>query len=103
MDVTLDHLFDGVTGAIDLRDRTQVTELEFARELARVAGASQDLIHSHGFRTGKALFEWTKSPSHLPPLPTMLERFVRECRCDCSIPVRLHAQAGEGLLVEAAE
>lgn len=103
MDVTLDLLFDRVTGAIDLRNRSQLSELEFARELALVADAPEQLIRSHGAAPERPLYSWTPSYSFLPPLPTTLERFVRECRCDCALPAFGHAVQEEPPLVQAAE
>jgi dTDP-4-dehydrorhamnose reductase len=86
IDVTLDLLFDGVTGAIDLRNRSQLSELEFARELALVADAPERLIRVQGSPAERPMFSFSPAHSYLPPLASMLERFVRECRCECAIP-----------------
>jgi hypothetical protein len=102
IDVTLDLLFDGMTGVVDLRNRSQLTELEFARELALVADAPEQLIRVQGSPSEQPMFSFSPSPSYLPPLSSTLERFVRECRCDCAQPSGGHA-AQDGILVQAAE
>jgi dTDP-4-dehydrorhamnose reductase len=102
IDVTLDLLFDGVTGAVDLRNRSQLSELDFARALAMVAEAPERLIQAEGSPAEQSLFSFSPPPSNLPPLSSMLERFVRECRCDCAIVGARYA-APAGSLVQAAE
>jgi dTDP-4-dehydrorhamnose reductase len=102
IDVTLDLLFDGVTGAVDLRNPGQLSELNFARELALVAEAPGSLIRTEGTRAERSLFSFSPAQSFLPPLSSMLERFVRECRCECAI-LRTGDAAASGSLVQAAE
>lgn len=102
IDVTLDLLFDGVTGAVDLRNRSQLSELEFAHALALVAEAPERLIRVEGSPAEQSIFSFSPSQSYLPPLSSMLERFVRECRCECAVAARRNA-APNGLLVQAAE
>jgi hypothetical protein len=102
IDVTLDLLFDGVTGAVDLRNRSQLSELDFARELALVAEAPERLIRAEGSPAERPMFPFLAQQSYLPPLSSLLERFVRECRCECATP-RVRDAAPEGSLVQAAE
>ena len=80
IDVTLDLLFDGVSGAVDLRNSDRLSKIEFARELAAVAEASNDLIVARGPLRERSAFSSAPSQSYLPPMPTTLERFVREGR-----------------------
>ena len=102
IDVTLDLLFDGMTGLVDLRNKSQLTELEFARELALVADAPEQLIRVQSSPSERPMFSFSPSLSYLPPLSSTLERFVRECRCVCAQPKGGHAAQDE-ILVQAAE
>lgn len=80
IDVTLDLLLDGMTGAVSVRPGERVSELEFARALAVTADRDVDLIVATGSPPPAPLFAWHGPHSYLPPLETSLERFVRECR-----------------------
>jgi dTDP-4-dehydrorhamnose reductase len=103
MDVALDLLFDGASGAFDLRNRTGMSELEFARELAAVADTPEQLLRIFGDTVERSAFSWPAKQSYLPPLPTMLERFVREWRCDCAAPRWTSEPVDKDALVQAAE
>jgi dTDP-4-dehydrorhamnose reductase len=80
MDVLLDLLLDGVTGAVNVRPAERVSELEFARALAETAYRDPDLIRATGSPAPAPLFAWAGPASYLPPLETTLERLVREGR-----------------------
>ncbi len=80
IDVVLDLLLDGATGAISVRPGERISELEFARALAVVADPDQALIVETGSPAPASLFDWSGPASYLPPLETTLERFVREAR-----------------------
>jgi dTDP-4-dehydrorhamnose reductase len=103
MDVTLDLLFDGVTGAVDLRNQSGLSELDFAREVALVAEAPAELIRTQGSAGERSVFGWAAKQSYLPPLPTTLERFVREWRCNCDAPDWIDEPADPLAFVQAAE
>jgi dTDP-4-dehydrorhamnose reductase len=103
MDVALDLLFDGATGAFDLRNRTGLSELALARELAMVAGTPEELLRIYGDAAEQPAFSWPAKQSYLPPLPTMLERFVREWRCDCAAPRWTSKPIDQDALVQPAE
>jgi dTDP-4-dehydrorhamnose reductase len=102
IDVALDLLFDGMTGAVDLRNHSGLSELDFARELALVAEAPDGLIRTMGPPAERSAFSWGEKPSYLPPLPTTLERFVREWRCDCDAPEWIAEPADPVVIAEAA-
>jgi dTDP-4-dehydrorhamnose reductase len=80
MDVLLDLLLDGVTGAVNVRPAERVSELEFARQLAATAYREPELIRATGSPAPAPLFAWSGPVSYLPPLETTLERLVREGR-----------------------
>jgi dTDP-4-dehydrorhamnose reductase len=80
VDVALDLLLDGVSGAVPVRPAERISLLEFARALAATADADPSLVVAIGKAPPKPLFAWSGSVSYLPPLETMLERMVRECR-----------------------
>ncbi|HEX9931507.1 MAG TPA: dTDP-4-dehydrorhamnose reductase [Allosphingosinicella sp.] len=80
IDVVLDLLLDGVEGAVSVLPGERIGELEFARSLAAVADRDPALIVSTGTPAPAPLFQWRGPASYLPPLETMLERFVREAR-----------------------
>jgi dTDP-4-dehydrorhamnose reductase len=80
VDVTLDLLLDGMTGAVSVRPAERVSEIEFARALAVTAGRDVNLILETGSPPPGRLFAWRGPASYLPPMDTSLERFVRECR-----------------------
>jgi dTDP-4-dehydrorhamnose reductase len=80
MDVLLDLLLDGVTGAVSVRPAERVSELEFARALAETAYRDPGLIRAVGSPAPAPLFAWSGPASYLPPLETTLERLVREGR-----------------------
>jgi hypothetical protein len=103
MDVTLDLLFDRVTGVVDLRNQSGLSEDDFARELALVAEAPAGLISTYGSAGDRSAFSWSAKCSYLPPLPTSLERFVREWRCNCDAPDWIDEHADPFVLVQAAE
>jgi hypothetical protein len=103
IDVTLDLLFDGVTGAVDLRNPDRLSELEFARELAAVADVPEDLIQVSGGPIERSAFAWPASQSYLPPLQTTLERFAREARCARVGVSMVTADESRAALIEAAE
>jgi dTDP-4-dehydrorhamnose reductase len=103
MDVALDLLFDGVTGAVDLRNGSGLSEFDFTRELAVVAEAPVELIRTQGTAGERSTFGWPAKQSYLPPLPTTLERFVREWRCNCDAPDWIDEPADPVVLVQAAE
>jgi dTDP-4-dehydrorhamnose reductase len=102
VDVMLDLLFDGVSGAVDLRNADRLSKIEFARQLAAVAEASNNLIVARGPLRERSAFSSAPSQSYLPPMPTTLERFVRERRR--SRPVAQSPAADEvEMVAEAAE
>ena len=101
IDVTLDLLFDGVAGSVDLRNGDRLLQTEFVRALASVAEAPESLIVLQGLPAERSAFGWPASQSYLPPLQSTLERFVRECRRSrsSSAPV----EASPEWMAEAAE
>jgi dTDP-4-dehydrorhamnose reductase len=103
MDVALDLLFDGASGAFDLRNRTGLSELEFARELATVADTPEQLLRIFGCTADQPAFSWPAKQSYLPPLSTTLERFVRDWRCDCATPRWTSEPVDQDARVQAAE
>jgi dTDP-4-dehydrorhamnose reductase len=80
MDVLLDLLLDGCSGAITARLGERICELDFARTLASVADCDPDLVRASGRPAPAPLFAWSGPASYLPPLETTLERFIRESR-----------------------
>jgi dTDP-4-dehydrorhamnose reductase len=75
VDVVLDLLLDRVTGYADLRPSEFCSQATFARTLAAIADAPSELLVELG-SAGKT--HASRRHSYLPPLETMLERFVRE-------------------------
>ena len=102
IDVTLDLLFDEVSGAVDLRNSDRLSKIELARELAAVAKASNDLIIARGPLRERSAFSSAPSQSYLPPMPGISERFVRECRRSQARRSALEGDEFE-LVAEAAE
>jgi hypothetical protein len=86
-----------------LRNHTGLPEPEFARELAMVADTPEQLLRIYGLTAEQPAFSWPAKPSYLPPLPRMLERFVREWRCDCAAPRWTSEPLDQDALVQAAE
>ena len=80
VDVALDLLLDGVSGAVSVLPGERLSELEFAQALAVVADRDPDLIVATGSAAAKPLFAWSDQTSYLPPWETTFERFVREAR-----------------------
>ena len=56
MDVALDFLFDGISGAVDLRNRSGLSELDCPRELVLVAEAPDELIRPQGTPVERSAF-----------------------------------------------
>ncbi|HEX8669124.1 MAG TPA: hypothetical protein VF727_12225 [Allosphingosinicella sp.] len=79
VDVTLDLLLDGVTGAVHV-PAERMLEGAFARALALVAAVDEALVVETGEPAPAPLFGWKPPPSYLPPCESMVERFVREAR-----------------------
>jgi dTDP-4-dehydrorhamnose reductase len=79
VDLVLDLLIDGMTGAVSVTGQ-RMTELDFARSLAMVADSDSDLVLPVGSPAEKPLFGWDNPVSWLPPCESTLERFVREAR-----------------------
>ena len=77
VDVVLDLMLDGVTGAVQLLPPECWSEVEFANALALVAGGDAGLLADVGTPTSSPSDPRT---SYLPPSETMLERFVRDHR-----------------------
>jgi len=103
VDVALDLLLDGVTGAVSVRPAERVSLLDLARALAATADADPALIVATGRSAPAPLFAWSGSPSYLPPLETMLERFVRECRTARIIGEEAVERREDDVRLEAAE
>jgi dTDP-4-dehydrorhamnose reductase len=80
VDVLLDLLLDGVTGAVNAKSGERVMEAEFARGLAAVAYCDPAQVRPFGAPPPAPLFDWKPPVSYLPPLETTLERLVRESR-----------------------
>ncbi|MDB5699009.1 MAG: putative b-glycosidase, Glycoside Hydrolase Family 1 [Alphaproteobacteria bacterium] len=80
IDILLDLLLDGAEGAIELFPSERISKLELAGALAAVADAELDRIVARGKPASAPLFRWGGRATLLPPLDTMLERFVREAR-----------------------
>jgi dTDP-4-dehydrorhamnose reductase len=77
VDVVLDLLLDGATGHVDLRPAECWSEAKFARTLAAIADERSDVLIEVGLPEEPSA---SRRQSYLPPLETMLERFVRERR-----------------------
>jgi dTDP-4-dehydrorhamnose reductase len=80
IDVTLDLLLDGMTGAVTVVPAERLTEVQFAQALAVVADRDGSLVIEAGPAGEAPLFAWGNAVSYLPPCESMLERFVREAR-----------------------
>ena len=80
VDVALDLLLDGVTGAVGVLPGERMTELAFAQALALVADADESRVVATGSPATAPLFAWDNAVSYLPPCESMIERFVRESR-----------------------
>jgi dTDP-4-dehydrorhamnose reductase len=103
VDVALDLLLDGVSGAVPVRPAERVSLLDFARALAATADADAGLIVATGKPRPAPLFGWSGSHSYLPPLETMLERFVRECRTSRAIGEIAVERRDDDVRLQAAE
>jgi hypothetical protein len=73
----LDLLLDQMTGAVCLVPGERWSEAELADVLAAVAGHRKDLLIKVGPAANAPLADVI---SYLPPMETILERFVRERR-----------------------
>ncbi len=103
MDVTLDLLLDGMTGAVSVRPSERLTQIEFARALAETADRDADLIVEIGGPRPAPLFVLPGPASYLPPLETSLERLVRECRAARVSGAAAVERRGDDVRLEAAE
>jgi dTDP-4-dehydrorhamnose reductase len=103
VDVTLDLLLDGMTGAVSVRPAERVSEIEFARALAVTADRDVNLIVETGSPPPAPLFAWRGPASYLPPMDTSLERFVRECRSARRSGAAAIERRSDDVRLEAAE
>jgi dTDP-4-dehydrorhamnose reductase len=103
MDVLLDLLLDGVSGAVNARPRQGVSMIEFAHALASVADCDVDLVRPTGSAAATPLFAWSGPVTYLAPLESMLERFVRESRAARLIGELAVERRDDEVRLEAAE
>jgi dTDP-4-dehydrorhamnose reductase len=99
VDGVLDLLLDQMSGAVCLIPAERWSEAELVAVLAVVAGHRADLLVEVGVAANATTSAVT---SYLPPMETMLERFVRERRATQALGLAKLAE-GEWELISAAE